>query len=80
MLAEIYQLNEDDDDICNLFLGKNTHGIILVARDITTWMLTRKVGDTFPTVENGINVVLRIKAQLQSYGVDVLMLPLCLTS
>ncbi|KAL2786097.1 monooxygenase [Aspergillus keveii] len=42
MLAEQYALKEGDDDICNLFLGKNTHGIILVARDTTTWMLTHK--------------------------------------
>jgi 2-polyprenyl-6-methoxyphenol hydroxylase-like FAD-dependent oxidoreductase len=80
MLAEKYQLTEDDDDICNLFLGKNTHGIILVARDTTTWMLTHKVGESFPIVENSINFVLRIKAQLQSYGIDVSMPPSCLTS
>jgi 2-polyprenyl-6-methoxyphenol hydroxylase-like FAD-dependent oxidoreductase len=47
MLAKKFYLKEGDDDICHLFLGKNTHGIILIARETTTWMLTHKVSIAF---------------------------------
>lgn len=43
LLKEQYDLKEGDDDICQLFLGENTHGIILVSPKITTWMFTHKV-------------------------------------
>ena len=43
LLAERYALQKGGDDICQVFLGKNTHGIVLVAPDITTWFLTHKV-------------------------------------
>lgn len=47
-LAEQYALKEGGDDICQVFLGKNTHGIVLVAPDITTWFLTHKVSGRLP--------------------------------
>lgn len=31
------------DDICRVYLGHNTHGIVLVSKDTTTWFLTHKV-------------------------------------
>ena len=42
-LKEQYSLAEGDDDICQVFLGKNTHGIVLVSPSVTTWFLTHKV-------------------------------------
>lgn len=42
-LAEQYALEQGGDDICQVFLGKNTHGIVLVAPETTTWFLTHKV-------------------------------------
>ena len=42
-VKKTFALRDDGDDICHLYLGKNTHGIVLVSPEITTWMLTHKV-------------------------------------
>lgn len=42
-VRETFPLKDDGYDICHLYLGKNTHGIILVNSEITTWMLTHKL-------------------------------------
>ena len=41
----------DEEDICHLYLGKNTHGIVLVSPEITTWMLTHKVNPAFISLQ-----------------------------
>jgi 2-polyprenyl-6-methoxyphenol hydroxylase-like FAD-dependent oxidoreductase len=46
-VKKTFALQDDGDDVCHLFLGKNTHGIVLVSPDITTWMLTHKVRPGF---------------------------------
>jgi 2-polyprenyl-6-methoxyphenol hydroxylase-like FAD-dependent oxidoreductase len=43
LVKATFPLKDDGDDICHLYLGKNTHGIILVNSEITTWMLTHRV-------------------------------------
>ncbi len=45
-VAEQFALTEGGDDICRVFLGKNTHGIVLVSPETTTWFLTHKVSLT----------------------------------
>ena len=42
LVAKTFALEEGGDDICHLYLGHNTHGIVLVSPEITTWMLTHK--------------------------------------
>ena len=43
VVAERFAIKEGDDDICNVYLGENTHAIILVSLETTTWFLTHKV-------------------------------------
>lgn len=43
VIAERFAIKEGDDDICNVYLGENTHAIILVSPETTTWFLTHKV-------------------------------------
>ena len=43
LVAEKFSLKENQDDICNVYLGDNTHAIILVSPETTTWFLTHKV-------------------------------------
>ena len=42
-IAQEFALKEGGDDICKVYLGKNTHAIILVSPETTTWFLTHKV-------------------------------------
>lgn len=41
-----FVLQEGGDDICRVWLGKNTHAIVLVSPETTTWFLTHKVSST----------------------------------
>lgn len=43
VVAKTFTLPNDGEDLCHLYLGRNTHGIVLISNDITTWMLTHKV-------------------------------------
>lgn len=43
LVKKTFALPDDGDDICHLYLGKDTHGIALVSPDTTTWMLTHRV-------------------------------------
>ena len=47
-LKEQYELRDGGDDICEVFLGKNTHGIVLVSPKTTTWFLTHKASRNHP--------------------------------
>ncbi|KAN0117901.1 hypothetical protein V8E51_003878 [Hyaloscypha variabilis] len=42
VVKKTFALQDDGDDVCHLYLGKNSHGIVLVSPEITTWMLTHK--------------------------------------
>ena len=44
-VARSFDLTDEGDDICRVYLGYNTHGIVLVSREMTTWFLTHKVSD-----------------------------------
>ena len=48
LVKKTFVLPDDGDDLCHLYLGKNTHGIALVSPQTTTWMLTHKVRDRAP--------------------------------
>ena len=43
LIAKNFPLLEGGDDICRVWLGKNTHAIALVSPENTTWFLTHKV-------------------------------------
>jgi 2-polyprenyl-6-methoxyphenol hydroxylase-like FAD-dependent oxidoreductase len=43
LIASNFPLSEGGDDICRVWLGKNTHAIVLVSPENTTWFLTHKV-------------------------------------
>lgn len=43
LVQESFPVNKGDDDSCHVWLGKNTHGIVLVSPEVTTWFLTHKV-------------------------------------
>jgi hypothetical protein len=43
LVAKAFALPSNDEDLCHLYLGYNTHGIVLVSKDVTSWMLTHKV-------------------------------------
>ena len=43
LVKERFALTEGGDDICRVYLGKNTHGIVLISPETTTWFLTHKV-------------------------------------
>lgn len=45
LVAKAFALPDCGEDLCHLYLGKNTHGIALVSSDVTTWMLTHKACD-----------------------------------
>lgn len=42
-VAKSFASLDDGEDICRVYLGPNTHGIVLVSKDMTTWFLTHKV-------------------------------------
>ena len=42
-VSKNFVLEEGGDDICRVWLGKNTHAIVLVSPETTTWFLTHKV-------------------------------------
>lgn len=41
-IVERFPIHEGKGDICRVWLGKNTHAIVLVAKENTTWFLTHK--------------------------------------
>jgi 2-polyprenyl-6-methoxyphenol hydroxylase-like FAD-dependent oxidoreductase len=43
LVKKTFALPDNGDDICHLYLGKDTHSIALVSPDTTTWMLTHRV-------------------------------------
>ena len=51
-VSKNFVLEEGGDDICRVWLGKNTHAIVLVSPDTTTWFLTHKV--SFITVPSSL--------------------------
>ena len=48
MIAERFPINEGKGDIIRVWLAKNSHAIVLVAAENTTWFLTHKVGLAAP--------------------------------
>ena len=48
-VAETFAIPEDGEDVGRLYLGPKTHLIILVNKDITTWLLTHQVKEQFVT-------------------------------
>ena len=47
LVKKTFALPDDGDDICHLYLAKNSHGIVLVSPEITTWMFTHKASSGF---------------------------------
>lgn len=74
LVKKTFALREDGDDICHLYLGKNTHGIVLVSPDVTTWMLTHKVSPaSFSGERFGVMTSPRTTVMLPKPGQEILM-------
>lgn len=43
-VAKHFPILEDNKDDVRMYLGPNTHAITVISKDVTTWMLTHKVG------------------------------------
>ena len=46
-VAEEFALVSGQDDYLRMYLGKEAHAIVLVAKDITTWLLTHRVSEVW---------------------------------
>ena len=53
-VAKEFALAADEDDHLRMYLGKESHAIVLVAKDITTWLLTHRVSKASSSLTLGL--------------------------
>ena len=71
-VAQKFAIPDGGDDITHLYLGEDTHAIILVSPETTTWFLTHKacVILSCTSLDKNAHLVCRIMARLQRLGRD----------